>query len=126
MLPPQVPRLSQRALRQGGRLLRWPPGGASQPPLPPSSPPAAAPEQAEHSGAADGGAGAAASCEQLTASSPPHPTPPLHPAVVPVLMEGLTQLGKQRPQDALGFLGDFLNERNPKRRKLRGPPGDQA
>ncbi len=42
---------------------------------------------------------------------------PLRTAVVPVLMQALQQLVKERPEDPLGFLADFLNGQNPKRQR---------
>ena len=41
----------------------------------------------------------------------------LLPAVVPVLMQALQQLVKERPEDPLGFVADYINGQNPKRQR---------
>ena len=45
----------------------------------------------------------------------------LHPfhirAVVPILMQGMQQLAKERPEDPVAWIADFLKKNNPKKRK---------
>lgn len=46
------------------------------------------------------------------------PRPRLRPpAVVPILMQGMQQLVKDRPEDPIEWIADFLKKNNPKKRK---------
>lgn len=38
-------------------------------------------------------------------------------AVVPILMQGMQQLAKERPEDPVAWIADFLQKNNPKKRK---------
>jgi hypothetical protein len=42
----------------------------------------------------------------------------LEATVVPVLMQAMQKLVKDRPEDPIGYVADYLAENNPKRRKI--------
>jgi protein dpy-30 len=42
----------------------------------------------------------------------------LEGTVVPILMQGMQQLVKERPDDPIEWIADFLHKNNPKKRKL--------
>lgn len=42
----------------------------------------------------------------------------LEATVVPVLMQAMQKLVKDRPEDPIGYVADYLAENNPKRRKV--------
>ena len=37
--------------------------------------------------------------------------------VVPILMQGMQEMVKQRPEDPIEWIADFLHKNNPKKRK---------
>ena len=45
----------------------------------------------------------------------------LEGTVVPILMQGMQQLVKERPEDPIEWIADFLHKNNPKKRKLENP-----
>ena len=45
----------------------------------------------------------------------------LEATVVPILMQGMQQLVRERPEDPLGFMVEFLERNNPKKRKITSP-----
>ncbi len=44
----------------------------------------------------------------------------LEGTVVPILMQGMQQLVKERPEDPIEWIADFLHKNNPKKRKIDG------
>ncbi len=91
--------------------------------------PAPAPAAKEDAPAADkpdGAAGAAPFSTPVKAvEKPAGPLPVrqyLEGTVVPILMQGMQQLVKERPEDPIEWIADFLHKNNPKKRKLESTP----
>jgi len=81
----------------------------------------AAPAAAGGEKPAEPAAAAATLTPAKEADKPSGPLPVrqyLEGTVVPILMQGMQQLVKERPEDPIEWIADFLHKNNPKKRKI--------